>query len=559
MVLQKLKVKLKKRNLTEQEKDIKAQIKQLEKDLGLNEETRTKSAKTRLKNKIEELKERIANKDYAKKEVKPIEEDAELSKLRGEKLAQQEIFDKDAYISEINSRNRLEKFRDALLGVWNIPRILMATGEMSWVLIQGGAQTTSNLITNPKRVIRALGDMFKAMANTDFANKWESELKASDFYLVAKNSRLALTEADHKLEAREEQFLGDFINVIWDLPGLGLKALTKNKEYITTKGLVKRLFRKELNKSDYKDLNEQWRNANPMRILERGNTMYMNQMRINRFVDGVQMLQLQGKNHVDHIKEYKKVAAAINSLTGRANVDQFGLDSKTAAAIFFSFRNWVAKINMMNPYYYASLGNYSSPEQIFTKKPTVAQKIMVTDMIKYITFTGSMLIFLKAAMGDDEEGNPNATIEMDPRSSDFMKLKTGDLRLDPWGGLQSSVTFMTRILTDQTKSTKTGEVKKGGVGFGSRTRDQLTIDYVSGKFNPSTSIAWNYFKSHEEEVDGEIKRFDKFKNEVDPFKDASNFTPMYWGAIEAIKKEQPGLWGDFFMVSGALGINSQVY
>lgn len=555
----KTKSEVKKRNLTEQEKEIKAQIKQLENDLGLNEERRTKAAKTRLKNKIEELKERIAKKDYSKKEVKPIQEDAELRSLRAEKLAQQEIFDKEAYISEINNRNRLEKFRDTLLGVWNIPRILMATGEMSWVLIQGGVQTTSNLITNPKRVIKAIGDMFKAMANTDYANKWENELKSSEFYLVANSSRLALTESDHKLEAREEQFLGDFINVIWDLPGLGLKAMTKNKDYITTKGLVKRLFGKQLNESDYKNLNEQWRNANPMRVLERGNTMYMNQMRINRFMDGMQMLQLQGKNHIDNIDEYKKVAAAVNSLTGRANVDKYGLDSKTAAAIFFSFRNWVAKINMMNPYYYASLGNYSSPEQIFTKKPTVAQKIMVTDMVKYITFTGSMLLLLKAAMGDDEEGNPNATIETDPRSSDFMKLKTGNLRLDPWGGLQSSVTFFTRILLDETKSTKTGEIVKGGTKFGSRTRDQLTIDYVSGKFNPSTSMAWNFFKSSEKEVDGEIKRLDKFGNEVNPFKDAENFTPMYWGAIEDIKKEQPGLWGDFFMVSGALGINSQVY
>lgn len=555
----KTKSEVKKRNLTEQEKEIKAQIKQLEKDLGLNEERRTNAAKTRLKNKIEELKERITNKDYSKKEVKPIEEDAELRSLRAEKLAQQEIFDKEAYISELNNRNRLEKFRDTLLGIWNIPRILMATGEMSWILIQGGVQTTSNLITNPKRVIKAIGDMFKAMANTDFANKWEAELKSSEFYLIANNSRLALTESDHKLEAKEEQFLGDYINVVWDLPGLGLKAITKNKEYVTTKGLIKRLFGKELNQSDYKNLNEQWRNANPMRILERGNTMYMNQMRINRFMDGMQMLQLQGKNHIDNIDEYKKVAAAVNSLTGRANVNQFGLDSKTAAAIFFSFRNWVAKINMMNPYYYASLGNYTSPEQIFTKKPSVAQKIMVTDMIKYVTFTGSMLLLLKAAMGDDEEGNPNATIETDPRSSDFMKLKTGDLRLDPWGGLQSSVTFFTRMLLDQTKSTKTGEIIKGGTKFGSRTRDQIAIDYVTGKFNPSTSMAWNYFKSSEKEVDGEIKRFDKFGNEVDPFKDASNFTPMYWGAIEDIKKEQPGLWGDFFMVSGALGINSQVY
>jgi hypothetical protein len=37
------------------------------------------------------------------------------------------------------------------------------------------------------------------------------------------------------------------------------------------------------------------------------------------------------------------------------------------------------------------------------------------------------------------------TIETDPRSSDFGKLKVGDLRYDPWGGYIPLITLYARV------------------------------------------------------------------------------------------------------------------
>jgi hypothetical protein len=538
-----------KRKLSSEEEYIKNQIKQLKDDLGIADKERTERSKNYTQKRIEEIKEKIKNKDYSKKEIIPIQEDNELRKLRSEKLEQQEIFEKDAYLDGLRNRTRIEKFRDNLLGIWNIPRVLMATGEMSWMLIQGGVQT----ISNPIRAYKATIDMIKAMSNTDYSNNWERELKSSEFYALANKSKLALTESDHRLEVREEQFLGDYANLIWDLPGLGLEYVSKNKEVITVKGKVKRLFNKNLSPSDFKTLNEQWRNANPMRVLERGNTMYMNQMRINRFMDGVKMLEAEGKNSVDHINDYQKLASVVNTLTGRANIGILQTNSKLLAATFFSFRNWVSKVNMLNPYYYASLNNFGT-------KPSVAQKIMVADMMKFITVTTTMMFLIKAAAGDDDEGNPNITIENDPRSSDFLKLKIGNLRLDPWGGLQSSATFFSRIWTEETKSTKTNKIVKPGEEFGARTRGQLLIDYASGKFNPSAGLVWEYmWTAPKVDEDGMVYRENKFGEKFDITEDIYNLKPMYWGAINEIKKEQPGLWGDFIIAAGALGINSQVY
>jgi len=534
----------KKRNLTNQEVAVKRQINQLENDLGKKKKKRLDAAKTRIKNSIAEIEERIRNKDYSKKEVTELKEDAELSELRSEKLRQQEIFEKEKYLSEIRNRTQFEKMRDHIIGIWNIPRILKATGEMSWILIQGGTQT----ISNPKRALSAFGNMIKAMSSQEKLNKLENVWKQDPLYKIMAKSKLAITEADHKLEAREEAFLGDYANMIWDSISLGVEAIRKGKS---------------------EKFSQLWKEYNPLRILERGNTAYLNQMRFERFKDGAAMLEMEGKNPIDNKEEYKKLASAINTLTGRANIGLLETNSKALSVVFFSFRNWMSKINMINPYYYASLGNYDSVQDIFAKKPNAAQKVMITDMVKFVTITASMMALVQAAAGKDDDGNDVMTIERDPRSSDFMKMKFGNLRIDPWGGLQSTSTFLARMITEQTKSTKTNKILQGGKDFGARTRGEIAIDYVSNKFNPTMSIAWGYMNSHKDLVEKDKYgnkidkpyqgRVNKFGNEFAPFSDSENLTPMYWAGWKEIEKEQPGLIGDLAKALGFLGYNTQVY
>lgn len=534
----------KKRNLTNKEVAVKRQIKQLESDLGIKEQKRLDAAKTRTKNRISELEERISNKDYSKKEISELQEDAELAELRSEKLRLQEIFEKEKYLSEIKNRTTFEKTRDHIIGIWNIPRILKATGEMSWILIQGGTQTVSN----PKRALSAFGNMMKAMSSQEKLNKLEDIWKQDPLYKVMAKSKLAITEADHKLEAREEAFLGDYANMIWDSVSLGVEVVSKGKS---------------------EKFSQLWKEYNPLRVLERGNTAYLNQMRFERFKDGAAMLEMEGKNPIDNKEEYKKLASAINTLTGRANIGLLETNSKALSVVFFSFRNWMSKINMINPYYYASLGNYDSVQDIFTKKPNAAQKVMITDMVKFVTITASMMALVQAAAGKDDDGNDVMTIERDPRSSDFMKMKFGNLRIDPWGGLQSTSTFLARMITEQTKSTKTNKILQGGKDFGARTRGEIAIDYVSNKFNPTMSIVWGFMNSHEGLVEKDKYgnklekpyqgRVNKFGNEFAPFSDAENLTPMYWAGWKEIEKEQPGLIGDLAKALGFLGYNTQVY
>ena len=548
--------------LREQQKALRNEILQMRKDAGIVEKRRLELAKLRTQNQITDLQRRIAEKDYAKKEISKIIPDDELTKLKAEKLKWQEVYDKDKYKQELKNRTANQKLIDALFGIWNLPRVVMATGEMSWILIQGGVQSMSILTRNPSQFFGNLRRMIVAMGSADKANEWERKVKATEIYQIAKDSKLALTEVDHQLDVREEQFLGDYASAIWDLNGYLAEQIAGKQERTLIGDQIKKLFGSKKEYAKTVSAREQIKNVNPLRVLERGNTSYMNQLRLNRFIEGVEKLKLEGKDPVKDIDDYKALAKAINTLTGRANVPQFlkTTDPKVLAAIFFSFRNWVSKLNMLNPVFYYSLGNYSKPSEIFTKKPTVAQKIAISDMMRYITITTSMMYLIQAAAGKDDEGEDVITIEKDPRSSDFMKMRMGDLRLDPWGGLQSTITFFMRMAMDQTKSTKTGEILTGGERFGARTRGELFQDYVSGKFNPSAGLIWEYMHTKQKtDENGEIYRENKFGEKFSIAEDVYNIKPMYWEAMNEVIKEQPNLYGGLIIAAGALGINTQVY
>lgn len=48
--------------------------------------------------------------------------------------------------------------------------------------------------------------------------------------------------------------------------------------------------------------------------------------------------------------------------------------------------------------------------------------------------------------------------EQDPRSSDFGKIKIGNIRIDPWGGFQQVSVLASRLATRETKSAKSGKI-----------------------------------------------------------------------------------------------------
>lgn len=173
---------------------------------------------------------------------------------------------------------------------------------------------------------------------------------------------------------------------------------------------------------------------------------------------------VEGAEETLGAKGMQDLAEAINTLTGRGG-KKGGLISKhvqTLSTTLFAPRLWAARLNTLNPAYYARL----SP---------AARKVALENAGAFAA-VASVVLGATAALGAD--------IETDPRSSDFLKIKFGDTRYDIFGGLQQNIVFAWRQITGEKKNSQTGDVTKLGEGYGAPTRLTVASDMFTNKLAP---------------------------------------------------------------------------
>jgi hypothetical protein len=515
-------------------KELEAQIQKMREDAGMAEARLVESAKRNASKRLAALKERIANKDFSPRKRKPTPTDVELNKIRAEIAEQKEIFDKEVYKLELKNRRIEQKAFDVLKDILSIPKILSFTLDLSFVGIQNvtqvykmGANSIVNLAKTGKlkgTFRDAMAKTFKAMASPDFEQKFMQAVKANPNYQLWKDSKLGIVESHYKESAKAEVFQNNAISTLFEILG----------NYVASKGYAKA-----------GDIIKNY--INVISIFERGQTVFENQMRINRFQEGADLLKAQGFNPIDDIAEYRKVAAAVNTLTGRANTG-----SKAAAALreangtlFSSFSNWAAGVNQLNPYWY------------YTLTPT-ARKMALTDVAHHIVGAGSMLAMAALyALGQDDDDEDKVTVETDPTSSDFAVIKVGNLRIDPWAGKKTTVVAFSRLASGG-KTDKYGNFKKYGIEYEDEDWIDLPLEYAGNKIAPGPRFAIDrFFKTRKVEYQGKIFREDKYGKD---FKESKYLVPLIFENFREVNEEQPGLFGKATMALSWTGtINTNVY
>jgi len=271
-----------------------------------------------------------------------------------------------------------------------------------------------------------------------------------------------------------------------------------------------------------------------------------------------------GKDPINDIEDYKKVAKYVNTFSGRANLGKAEMISKDASLLIFSLRNWYSQLQQLSPVFYSNLGdakqwkNVKSLSDLKNIKPTIAQKMAVksfmTSVIAITSFKAAFMAWANSMSDDDEE---KWTIETDSRSSDFGKLRKGNKTFDLWHGLNGLLVFYSRLFTQETKSTKSGEIKPLGKGFGTPNSFELAARYGSNKLAPSAGYVARLAQTHEE-VDpstGEKYRVDPFGNVYGEKEMKDLFVPIYWSAINEIRKEDPDVYETFLASIGILGMS----
>ncbi len=596
------------RKLSDKERLLQSQIKQLKDDLGITEQERTKRSENYTKKRILQLQERIDNGDFAKKEIKPIQESLELKKLRTEKNRIQEEFDKLAYKEEIRNKNFWGRLGDLFSGAWDSLRLTRATGEVSFVGAQGGfymidatfsRKTLQNLYTNIKGTTasewiknpyktfikvaksahsaEAIIEMINKMGNKNNYETFEAELKNHPYYDVFINSKLRILGEDLKTQVRDEMFYGNAILSVLRLPAEVTTIATKGKKFTTIQGYYEKFTKGDVSDKNKKAVNEMTGPLTAIAAFERGNNVFMNLARIELFMNGVRQLELQGKNPIDHIQEYKKLASAVNTVTGSANLSQsITMFLPVLNKLIFSARYWGSAINIsLSPFYFFRLGNYSDFDLKNPKtwKPNVAQKMFVRSTIKGITaFYASalaMVYFINSALDDDKEieeeekQSKRAYIEYDPRSANFMKVVSGNTSTDFFGPYRNQVVLYARLLSRQTKK-RNGEIVNNGEKFGSKTNWDIITNFVANKAHPTLGMGIKNAMGKEVEI---VDENGNTKTEVQYFEEnvaisnqiKNNIYPIFYDTTQKVLEEDPVLGANLYILLSFIGKQSDVY
>lgn len=261
------------------------------------------------------------------------------------------------------------------------------------------------------------------------------------------------------------------------------------------------------------------------RASERAYTSYLNKIRVDTYKDLATKFNDAG---VADESTLKSLASFINNATGRGDLGAFERSAQVLNNVFFSPRLIAARFNMLNPVWYMN------------QQPAV-RKEAVKSFIKFIGVGTTVLSLMSA--------NKNVDVETDPRSSDFGKIRVGNVRWDVWGGFQQWVRVASQLASGERKATTGKIIKLDKSKFPFESRLDVGASFFRGKLAPLPSLAL-------ELLDGQKMFGEELKvgNEV-----FENVVPLYLQDIgEAIKELGPEALISVGLPS-FFGVGTQVY
>lgn len=454
------------------------------------EEKRLEAWKKRTETAIKKLTEKLNNQDYSKdpkrKEIQ-LDKDAQELKLKHQAL--KDMFDLEHEKFKLKERKWYQKLLAGLPEAWNAPKALLATFDLSAPFRQGILPLVSLVFTKPKVAFK----MFKNMHGFAFGkeskyDEYIARVKSSPEYLMMKESGLDITEQNAAISAREESIASNWAKRI---PIYGQTAKVK-----------------------IKGRNIKLPGVDVVGRSERAYSGFLNQLRVEMFLTGAAKLQEMGYNMANDKQVFKDLAHHINNSTGRGKAntkgfvgEKFGQPINSFAQLmsplFFSPKLIISRINTLaNPIYYARLS-----------KPV--QKMAVKQIATFYTFMGIAVLLAKMMDDDDDE---SYSVEIDPRSSDFAKIKLDNTTIDFTGGYAQYARFLTQMVTGQ-KKMRDGSIYDLGSEYNKPTKGSVLGNFLVNKMSPFA----NYLTNKMNLIEGS-----KLEEEFNKEKSLLNFAVPIW-------------------------------
>jgi hypothetical protein len=193
-----------------------------------------------------------------------------------------------------------------------------------------------------------------------------------------------------------------------------------------------------------------------LRASNRAYITYLNRLRADAMDVFLNYASQKGRNLTQ--PELEAVANYVNVATGRGDLGRFNAAGEVLSTLLFSPRLMVSRFQLLagQPFYRGSW---------FTRR------LIAKEYARSLAGVGVM-IGLGALVG--------ATVETDPRSSDFGKLKFGNTRVDVLMGLGQVTVFLAKFFSGKSK-TPEGKLQPA------RSGDTL-INFARNKANPVVGI-----------------------------------------------------------------------
>lgn len=303
--------------------------------------------------------------------------------------------------------------------------------------------------------------------------------------------------------------------------------------------------------SDLKQLNNReeflastWAEKIPgVRRSNRAYTAFLNKLRADTFESLVNNGKVFGADATVNVPLARELADFVNTASGRGSLKFGKLNLEQSASnlgtVFFAPRLIASRLKLLNPAYYVMAS------------PTVRKEAIKS--LFAVAAAGNTVAQLGKMMG--------GTVETNPNSSDYGKIKIGNYRMDPWAGFQQYIVAANRLIRPQAASMEvgnentgiapldlaTGMVQHGGgqikssttgrtykfsdAKFGRPTRFDTAIRFGEGKLNPVLSFVTGLMRG---------KDFTGAPFNV-PEEIADRFVPIFLQDLLSVATESPDL------------------
>lgn len=436
--------KPKKAKIAERSDAIQETIDQLKRDISglipveVKQEALIDKAMARREALLKSLEEKLRTGNFDKKKPRVLPSSIKLNEVNAKIEEVKQKIDFEIEKIRLSRRGNFQKLGEFLFDALSLPKTLIASIDLSGPLRQGIVYA----YTKPGTFLKAFAEMHKFAFNKAAYERWQRQLKQDPRYVeYTKQYGLYMAEESGRMSAREEMFISRFTNALKKIPVYGQLLAGTERAYIG----------------------------------------FGNKLRWDVFNSYVDMVEDMPLTPEEKQQELKELAKLVNNTTGKGSLGVLAGAKKPLNLLMFS-PSLVA--SRLHPFTATARMIYGGEKPM----PKVARRETLKAYGKFFGAAVLTGLLLKWALGDDDE---DKDVEIDPRSSDFLKVRVNDVRTDYTGGYMQPFIVLAKILGG-TKNAVTGEIKKfGDEGYGGATRMDLIETFFANKLNPAASLVYN--------------------------------------------------------------------